>query len=53
MPSSTAGKLLGAVGVVLGILVVSLPVPIITNKVGANHDTAYLEDMESTFFDAR
>lgn len=33
VPSATAGKLLGAVGVLLGILVVSLPVPIIQNKV--------------------
>jgi hypothetical protein len=33
VPAATSGKLLGAVGVLLGILVVSLPVPIIQNKV--------------------
>ena len=38
VPSATAGKVLGAVGVLLGILVVSLPVPIIQNKIGASLD---------------
>ncbi|XP_028413577.1 potassium voltage-gated channel subfamily D member 3-like [Dendronephthya gigantea] len=38
VPSATSGKLLGAVAVILGILVVSLPVPIIQNKIGASLD---------------
>jgi hypothetical protein len=33
VPAASSGKLLGAIGVLLGILVVSLPVPIIQNKV--------------------
>ena len=33
VPLTAAGKVLGIVGVLLGILVVSLPVPIIQNKV--------------------